>query len=365
MASRAILGLLACAVGACAGPMPSYREPGALPEPTLREPPVLRVAVVGDFGDPGWRQRRVARALIRWNERRPFDLVLQPGDNVYNCGPNPRLRGAEGCRFADDGAAVEPGFEAPADPPFERNEGALRGLLGRSGEPVPIYLALGNHDVGEPRFCDVRRMARDEWMRRRACLEVARRSPGWRMPGRHYVLDVGPVRFIVVDSNVADADYAGFTLAAELRFVQEASAPCDGRRCFLVAHHPPALAVKRPPATAAAPWLVRMREIVAAGDGRLAGVLAGHAHMLEHLALDEVDVLIAGSSSRGRRNDLTTAWPPGARLRFASSAAGFGVLEAWDGGWSFRLVDERGRPLHCCEALGRERCRPVACRGDP
>lgn len=365
MASRALIGALAVAAGACAGSLPSYREPGALPEPSLREPPALRVAVVGDFGDPGCRQRRVARALLRWNERRPFGLVLQPGDNVYNCGPNPRLSGAEGCRFSDDGATVAPGFEAPADPLFERNEGALRGLFGRGGEPVPIFLALGNHDVGEPWFCNVRRMARGEWMRRRACLEVARRSPGWRMPGRHYVLDEGPVRLIVVDSNVADADYAGFTLAEEVRFVKEASPGCDTLRCFLVAHHPPALAVTRSPPTTQAPWLARMRELVAAGEGRLAGVLAGHAHALEHLALDEVDVLIAGSSSRGRRHDLSAAWPPGARLRFASSAAGFGVLEAWDGGWALRLVDARGRSLHCCEALGRQRCRPVACRGDP
>ena len=362
MRSRTLIGVLAIAAGACAGPMPSYREPGALPEPARRQAPVIRVAVVGDFGDPGWRQRRVASALLRWHERRPFDLVLQPGDNVYNCGPNPLLRGAEGCRFADDGAAVAPGFAAPVDPLFERNEGALRGLLGRGGEPVPIYLALGNHDVGGPWFCTVRRMARDEWMRRRACLSVARRSPWWRMPGRHYVLDEGPVRFIVVDSNVADADYAGFTLAEELRFVQEASAPCDALRCFLVAHHPPAVAVERTPAAEPEPWLVRMREIVAAGDGRLAGVLAGHAHALEHLALDEVDVLIAGSSSRGRRQDFSASSPSGARLRFASAAAGFGVLEVWDGGWAFRLVDARGRSLHCCEALGRERCRPVACR---
>jgi 3',5'-cyclic AMP phosphodiesterase CpdA len=366
MASRTLVGALATAfAAACATSPVPYREPGALPAPAWSGTPGLRVAVLGDFGDSTPRQGRVARTLRSWSERRPFDLVLQPGDNLYNCGPDPTLPGAERCRFAPDGSTPVDGVSPPDDPIFARNEARLVGLRGRDGGPLPIFLALGNHDVGAERFCKVPHMARDEWMRRRACLEVAHRSPEWRMPGRHYVLDEGSVRFIVVDSNVTTAEYAGFTLAAEEAFVEEASAGCAERTCFLVAHHPPALALSEPHAGEMEPGIVRMRRIVAAAHGRLAGVLAGHAHALEHLRLDGTEVFVVGGGARGSAYPTTIAWPPDARLRFGCATGGFGVLEAWRGGWSLRLVDERGRSLHCCEALDRGPCQPVACADAP
>ncbi|HSN15818.1 MAG TPA: metallophosphoesterase [Anaeromyxobacteraceae bacterium] len=366
MASRTLVGALATALAAACATSPApYREPGALSAPTRTEPPTLRVAVLGDFGAHTPRQRRVARTLLRSNDRRPLDLVLQPGDNLYNCGPNPRLPGADACRFGPDASTLVAGVAPPDDPHFERNEGPLRALSRRDGRPTPIFLALGNHDVGELRSCRVPGLARDEWMRRRACLEVARRSPQWRMPGRHYVLDEGPVRFIVIDSNVAVADYGGFTLAAEEAFVEEASAGCAERTCFLVAHHPPALALSAPHTGEREPGIVRMRRVVAAAHGRLAGVLAGHAHALEHLVLDGTDVFIAGGGARGEAYPITAAWPPDARLRFGCATGGFGVLEAWSGGWSLRFVDDHGRPLHCCEAIDRGPCQPVACADAP
>jgi hypothetical protein len=208
-------------------------------------------------------------------------------------------------------------------------------------------------------------MEREEWQRRRACLEVAHRTPTWRMPGRHYVLDEGAVRFIVVDSNVAATDYGGFTLAAEEAFVREASAPCDARPCFLVTHYPPALAAEHPLPAPLGPWGPRMSQLVAAAGGRLAAVLAGHQHALEHLTLDGVDVFVAGAGARGASHRFRTAWPREARLHFATTAGGFGVLEVRPGGWSFRMVDERGLTMDCCEAAGRGPCRPVACPAAP
>ncbi|HSM92938.1 MAG TPA: metallophosphoesterase [Anaeromyxobacteraceae bacterium] len=359
---RAPAGALCAAlIAGCAASHPIYREPAPLPPATAAGEPALRVLVLGDFGDRTHRQRHVAEALRRWSETSPFDLVLQPGDNLYDCGPDPGLAGADRCRFAEDGVTIAPGVAVSDDPLFRLNEAPLTGLRGRRGGQVPVYLALGNHDIGEVWFCFVPGMARDASEERRACLEVAHRSPTWRIPGRHYVLDEGSVRFIVVDSNVAATDYGGFTFAAEEAFVREASAPCDARPCFLVTHYPPALASEHPLPGPLGPWGPRMRQLVAAAGGRLAAVLAGHQHALEHLTLDGVDVFIAGAGARGARKTFRAAWPAEARLHFASSAGGFGVLEARAGGWSYRAVDERGRTLHCCDADGRGPCRPVAC----
>jgi hypothetical protein len=355
------LALLALTLGSARLPQVEYREPGPPPAPAALPAPTLRTLVLGDFGDRTLQQRSVTAALLRWNARHPFDLVLQPGDNLYNCGPGPRVPGPYACRYAPDGVTVEPGFVPPFDPIFEQNEAPLRALRGRDGRTPPIYLALGNHDVGAERYCTARGMTRDEWMRRRGCLEVAHRSPTWRMPGRHFVVDEGGVRFIVVDSNVAWAEYGGFTLAAEVAFVREASAGCEARPCFLVAHHPPAMAVGAPPPPGAEPSLLGMRTLVEAAGGRLAAVIAGHVHSLEHLTYGDVDVLITGAGARPGRSKLVRAWPADARLRFGSNAAGFGVLETWEGGWSYRMVDDQLRSLYCCAAAGRGRCEPIAC----
>lgn len=352
-------------LAACAPP-PAWRPAGPLPPASRHAPPELRVLVVGDFGAETPQQRRVSDAFRRWHRRAPFDLVLQPGDNVYGCGPNPRRARAERCAFGPDGATVLADYSPPADRLFERNERPLRALRARDGGPLSSYLALGNHDVGAPGFCAVEGMARDEWMRRRACLEVAHRDPQWSIPGRHYQLDRGPVRFIVVDSNVAAEEYGGFTLEGEEAFVREASAPCATVRiCFLVAHHPPAVAVTSDWREPMEPGVVRMRRLVAAASGRLAAVIAGHAHALEHLTLDGVDVLIAGAGARGAPSTFVGPWPPEARLHFATSVGGFGVLEAWRGGWGFRLVDDGGRLVECCEADGAGRCEPVRCDAPP
>jgi hypothetical protein len=317
------------------------------------------VLVFGDFGERTPKQARVAAAMAREHAARPFDLALQLGDNVYRCGPDPVRPGAEGCRFGADGNTVVAGYAPPDDPLFERNEAPLRALRTPAGEPLPTWLALGNHDLGAPEGCDAPGLTRDAWMVRRACLSVAHRTPTWNQPARHYVLDRGPVRFIVVDTDALVAPYGPFDADAEIAFVRQAAAGCGDRRCFLAGHHPPAqVSAVGPPGHRFQEAMARLLE---AGGGRIAAFLGGHLHTLQHLERDGLDVLIAGSSARGKGDLFVHRWPDWAVRRFASTADGFGVLEAGEGGWRFRFVADDGRPLHCCVAAGRGPCRPVPC----
>ena len=341
-----------------------YREEPAAPAPPRVAEPAVRILVFGDFGSRTLPQWLVARGMRRANAARPFDLALQLGDNLYYCGPDPLRATAASCRFGEDGAAVSPDAPPPDDPVFDQNEGPLRGLRGKDGAPLPMFLALGNHDIGwGGERCDVRGLAADEALRRRACVEVARRTETWTMPGRHYVVDRGAVRIVVVDTNVVVADYGGFTLDAEIEFVRRAMEGCGpGRLCFLAGHHTPA-AVHGYRVGRGSTFPVRMARLLAAAGGRARAFFAGHVPTLEHLSLDGLDVFVSGSTAMGGFMPLRHVTPARAVPRFATSAWGWAVLEADAlGRWGVRFHDYRGEPLYCCAAEALGSCRPIDCK---
>ncbi len=351
----------------CAGVLLScvhdvYREePAGRPSPA--RPPAVRVLVFGDFGRRTLPQRIVARAMLRASAARPFDLAIELGDNLYYCGPDPLRARADTCRFEDDGATVAPGAAPPDDPIFdEQNEARLRGLRGRDGAPLPVYLALGNHDVGwGGGQCAVPGLGNDEASRRRACLEVARRGVAWTMPARHYVVDRGPIRIVVVDTNVVVADYGGFTLEDEIAFVRDVTAGCGpGRFCFIAGHHPPA-ALHGYRVARRSTFPARMARLLGAASGRARAFFAGHVHTLEHLSLGSLDVFVSGSTAMGGFMRFKFVTPARARPRFATNAWGYAVLEADERGWSVRFFDSGDDPLYCCEADETGPCRPVGC----
>jgi hypothetical protein len=344
------------------------RNPG--PAPALAGP-FLRVLHLADFGDTTEQQAAVARGVAQAHRRRPFALALVPGDNLYPCGPDATAPGADACRFAGDGNTLEGGLEPPADATFARHDGPLSPLA----EPpaAEVYLSLGNHDVAT--WSDCRR--RDDPVaegRLKACLEVAHRSPVWRMPARHYALDRGAARFLVVDTNLLEQEYGGFLLDDEVAFVRE-QAPacraddcaaeaggCDRPWCFLVGHHPPVTAgLHRREATPQ--FLARTDRLLAAGGGRIRAFLAGNDHDLQHLRSPAgLDVLVSGNGARGRAYERFEATSvPGTEVIFASVRWGWGVLEVARDGWRYAFEDDGGRQLYCCAAVGAGRCEPSAC----
>ena len=362
MRRAAASATLAVALTAC---VHDVHRVGSLAPSTPPRESALRVLVFGDFGYRTVPQRLTARAMRRESAARPFDLAVEVGDNLYMCGPDPLRPGAETCAFSADGASLAPGALPPDDPIFLVNEAPLAGLVGRDGTPLPIFLALGNHDVATGGRCAAPSLPPEDAARRKACLSVARRTRTWTMPARHYVVDRGPVRLVVVDTNVVVGDYGGFTLADEIAFVREATAACgEDRPCFLMGHHPPA-AVRGYGRGRAPAYAARMSRLVAAAGGRVRAFFAGHVHTLEHLSLGPLEVFVSGSTAMGGFHRFRFRWPATAQARFATSAWGYAVLEADAGGYRVRFMDHDGEALHCCEAARSGACRPVECARPP
>lgn len=350
--------LAAAAAAGCSSPTYTVRHGEALAPaaPPALAPGGVRVLHLGDFGDATRQQAAVAAGIERSHRRARFDLGLDAGDLVYDCGPNEGAPGAAACRFEADGNAVAPGPALPGDPAFAVHDRPLAFL----GE-TPVHVALGNHDVGFGGRC--RGRGDPAVARLKACLSVAHRGPQWRLPGRHHVVDAGPARFIVIDSNLVTGDYGGFRLEDEVAFVAAQAEGCLERACFLVGHHPPATAgVHR--ADHGPAYVARMARLLAAGRGRIRAYLAGHDHDLQHLrTADGLDVLVSGNGARGRRRErFEGTSPAGATLLFGSARWGHGVLEVSADGWSYRFEDDRGEPVYCCAAAGTGRCVPVTCR---
>jgi hypothetical protein len=366
------------AAGCCSSPDFTVREGPALapaPAPDLGAPDV-RALHLADFGKTTCQQDAVAAGVAAAHARARFDVALFPGDLVYDCGPDATLPGAPACTFAADGNTVTPGYTPPDDPAFARFEGPLAPLLGPPA--AAVWLGLGNHDVRTTGGCG-QTSDPDAEKRTKACLDVARRTPLWNLPGRHHAQGHGSARFLFVDSNLLGGDYGGFSFEDEVAFVA-AEAPgcraddcaaepggCAKPWCFLLAHHPAATAGSHRGEIGRAAFQARVARLVEAGQGRLRAWLSGHDHDLQHLrAPSGLDVLVSGNGARGRSLErFAHAEPSGARLLFGSVHWGYGILEASPAGWSYRFESEAGAALYCCAATGPGRCEPSTCAHAP
>ncbi len=149
MRRRALLCLLPAAFLA-GGLLPSRAQPpsGGVAKDSLR------FLAVADTGSGDANQRAVGQQMGLAHQRRPVDLVVLAGDNIYPSG---------------DLSLVESTFQRP-----------YAELL-RAG--VPFHAVLGNHDIrtanGAP--------------------QVAYKPFG--MKGRYYTLRKGPVEFFMLDTN--------------------------------------------------------------------------------------------------------------------------------------------------------------------
>jgi 3',5'-cyclic AMP phosphodiesterase CpdA len=196
--------------------------------------PLTRIAVIGDFGTGHGDAEEVASALRAADADDPFDVLVTTGDNVYQAG-------------------------APADFfKWEQPYGWVQ------DEGIAVVASLGNHDARTDEGIHVEELL--------------------GMPASWYVERIGPVRFVVLDSNrVGDPDQQAFLTST---LDPQRDAPWT-----VVVFHHPAYSCGKHKST---PEVVADWEPLFA-DGGVDLVLNGHDHNYQRFeAVDGVTHVVTG-----------------------------------------------------------------------
>ena len=212
----------------------------------------IRFAVIGDSGRGDQSQHEVARQMIAWRAKFPFDFVVMLGDNIYP--PH----------AADDYVKK---FEEP-----------YQSLLSAG---VTFYAAIGNHDPdAELGYTGFNMAGRRYYTFRRS----ERRLEGLVGAG---------VRFFVLDSRALDPDQLTW-LQSGLRQSQT-----DWKICYF--HHP--LYTSGRYANSARVLRLVLEPILIQGDVDV--VLSGHEHFYERVVPQHgISYFISGGAGSLRKADI-------------------------------------------------------------
>jgi acid phosphatase len=255
----------------------------AAPPPPPLPGQSLRWLAVADSGSGDANQRAVGQQMAAVHRRRPVDLVLLGGDNIYPSG---------------DMALIEATFRRPyAD------------LLAAG---VPFHAVLGNHDIrtanGVP--------------------QVAYKPFG--MQGRFYNLRRGPVEFFLLDTN-GNADWQ-----RQLSWLRTVLARSTAPWKVVVGHHPiysSGLYGNDPGLQAKLTALMRKHGVQL--------YINGHEHNYERsVPIDGITYLVVGGGGASLRPVIATA-----QSARAISVHSFAELEATTGELSITAWDKTGRQI--------------------
>ena len=224
--------------------------PGQLALP--RKDGSVRFAVIGDSGRGDQTQHEIARQMVAWREKFPFDFVVMLGDNIYPPhGPDDYVKK----------------FEEP-----------YRALLDAG---VTFYAAIGNHDPDAELAYGKFNM---EGRRYYTFRKNERRLEGLAGAG---------VRFFVLDSRSLDPDQLAW-LQDELR-----KSHTDWKICYF--HHP--LYTSGRYTNAARVLRLALEPILINGDVDV--VLSGHEHFYERLRPQHgILYFISGGAGSLRKADI-------------------------------------------------------------
>lgn len=147
--------------------------------------PIFRLVSVADTGTGSRGQYAVAKAMTRYHQQNPFDLVILAGDNIYNTGEIQKI------------GAV---FEKPYQPLLDAG--------------VKFQACLGNHDIatdnGNPQV----------------------KYAGFNMSGRYYTFRRDSVQFFALDTNY-NADWK-----TQIPWLEKELSNSDAPWKIVFGHHP-------------------------------------------------------------------------------------------------------------------------------
>lgn len=179
------------------------------------EPEVTRLLVMGDTGEGTDAQKRVAiGAQARCDRGGGCQGFLMLGDNIYDTGPE---------------SATDPQFDTKIDQPYEDLK---MGPPPQDGQPdnrprMPIYVTLGNHDLGG---AGLNRDLIDHY------LEYARQNDWFYFPSAWWETKVGNVHLMGLETN--SLAYLGSKYDEQGQMVEDALSQTDARWTIVLGHHP-------------------------------------------------------------------------------------------------------------------------------
>ena len=212
----------------------------------------IRFAVIGDSGRGDQAQHEVARQMVAWRDKFPFQFVLMLGDNIYD---------------SHTPADYETKFEEP-----------YRALLDAG---VQFYAAIGNHDdPGETHYAKFNM--------------GGQRYYTFRKSERRLEALVGAaVRFFVLDSRSLDPD--------QLEWLRQQLAASGSHWKIAYFHHP--LYTSGRYQRAARTLRLALEPILVEGD--IDVVLSGHEHFYERLTAQHgIFYFISGAAGSLRPGDI-------------------------------------------------------------
>ncbi|MGH2730782.1 MAG: metallophosphoesterase family protein [Actinomycetota bacterium] len=251
---------------------------------------MVRVAALGDFGTGDQFQARVARALCDHLTNEPFTHVATTGDNIYPFG---------------DPRDFEPNFFEPYECLFDQG--------------VRWHASLGNHDA----FTGGGQAEVDE--------------PAFGMKDAYYSWRLGPLAFVMLDSN----DFDDFQLEWLDGALDEAKvAPWT----IVVFHHPVYGAGLRHGST---PGFEEMLASTFATSG-VDLVLNGHDHLYTRATNRDVTYLVTGGG--GATLDVCRIPLPDP-INECFSALHYVVIEATRSALTATAIMDTGKVIETVEIL--------------
>ncbi len=269
-------------------------------KPSNTKASVTRVLVFGDSGscdEPKKPelcvQHTVAQAMKAVCDKNTCDLGVMLGDNIY-----------------------EVGVSSPTDDQFRYKYDFHYDPLG-----MPIYAALGNHDVGDYSIAAKKQIT--------AQIERSDYSKTWRMLGEYYKFQHKDVDFFVINSNDFDKEQLGW-LRKQL---QESNA----RWRVVYGHHP----VRSNGWHGDTPKLVMELLPLLCAHADL--YLAGHDHDLQMLDADcGIPLVVSGAAGKSRPTNTHALAP---RREWSSSGYGFAHLAFEHDSFDVSFYNEKAEKL--------------------